>query len=646
MGTRTSSGGGPRPARFRRHYLEALALWIGAAFALYLVFEVIDQLWIADLPTQSRDTARLFRGAATALSATIVTAVFILWRAAPAIRDGASPSFIPGDLASGPRSGLAQWLVGLRWIALLVLVPVVLAVTSGGQVPTTGAKGLWVGVCGLLAFNAALTFVPMHRQSSTLWLTFQVFIDALALAYLIHQVGGVANPFAGFFVFHAVIAGIVLDDRLARRVAAGIAGIVAVQTLFEATGVLSPGCTRALDGMCRAPDPLHTVAAGVGLLILVSGSSAFVVALVARLRREASDLSRARAVAFEERERLSSVLECIADAVLFADREGNIVLRNRAASTLWPGGTPGPEDLRVCHSAETWAQLLGVLQDPSISERHPLLTIGDRCFEATYGRVCDSADQLQGVVMVARDVTERRMEQNWRMREERMSTVGKLAAALAHELNNPLSSIALYSQHALGKVAESDPLHEHLETIRRNADQCKSTLEDLLENARLRPPERRKVATSTLIGDAVRTLLPVAERAGVDLLQDVSGAPASVHCDPKQIGQVLVNLGLNAIEAIDGGGVVRFTAHERDTDHVVIEVADSGPGIPLGDRNRVFSAFHTTKTEGTGLGLTVVSDVVAGHGSRVELETAPEGGALFRFVLRRSAMTEAGEAAE
>ena len=551
---------------------------------------------------------------------------------------------LPTDGLSRRAGSVARWLVALRWIALLVLVPIVATATSGDYVADSSIGPLWLGTGALLVFNAVATFSPRERLGSTPGLTLQVFFDASVLAFLVHHVGGMANPFAGLFVFHVVIAGIVLDHRPALRVAIGISALVATATLLEATRVLEPGCVRALDGICEPPDALHIAVSGIGILILVAGSATFVIALVGRLRREGAHLARAREAVGQEREKLSSVVECMADAVVFADPAGNIVLRNRAATALWPDGPPAREDLRVCHNAETWERLLGVLQDPAAMETHPLLEVGDRVYEATYGRVCDDADTLRGVVMVARDVTGRREEQEWRMKEERMSVVGKLAANLAHELNNPLGAISLYSQHALGKLDPGDPLHDHVETIRRNADLCKVTVRDLLDYARQRAPERRQVAVATLVGDAVRTLGPAAERAGVAMLVSTEVADAEVFGDPQQLGQVLVNLGLNAIEAMTTGGELRFGAR-RGGDLLWLEVRDTGPGIPEEDRERVFDAFYTTKTEGTGLGLAVVRDIVTVHGGTVELSWPAEGGAAFAFSVPTAA-SDAGEKSE
>jgi signal transduction histidine kinase len=236
--------------------------------------------------------------------------------------------------------------------------------------------------------------------------------------------------------------------------------------------------------------------------------------------------------------------------------------------------------------------------------------------------------------MVARDITERIEAQQWRMREEQMAVVGKLAAALAHELNNPLGAIALFTQHALADIKPQDPLADYLGTVLRNANICKKIVRDLLEYARQRPPQRREIAVGELLGDVVRTLEPRAQRSGVAIRGEVNGrGDAFLYCDPDQMLQVLVNLGLNSIEAMPNGGALTFRLEPASEDSVRIAVVDTGFGISPEEQERIFTAFHTTKPEGTGLGLTVARDVLAAHRGTIEVTSTPGKGSTFTVVL-------------
>jgi PAS domain S-box-containing protein len=429
----------------------------------------------------------------------------------------------------------------------------------------------------------------------------------------------------------------VLEPRVARRIAFAIGLAILTLAGLEATGLAPAACLDNGSGRCVSADALHTTATGAGIAILTFGCALFVTALVQVLSRERDRLAGTEKALLEEQDKLQSIIDCMADGVIFADANGKIHLRNRASDALWGGHPPPREDLHVCHSKETWERLKEKLENAGPNEMHPVLQVGPRSFEANFAQVRTGQHELRGVVMVARDVTERLQAQKWRMNKERMAVVGKLAASLAHELNNPLGSIALFTRHALKRVPEGNPMADYLGTVQTNAQQCKKIVKDLLTYARQRPPEQRLSSLHALIGDVTRTLEHEAERAGVDVHGEVvpEEESAEVYGDPDQLRQVLVNLGLNAIEAMNpaGGGTLRIGAQVCPDGAARFEVCDTGPGISDEQRENIFQAFYTTKAEGTGLGLAVAQDVIAAHGGELELESEPGSGCAFRFRL-------------
>jgi len=213
---------------------------------------------------------------------------------------------------------------------------------------------------------------------------------------------------------------------------------------------------------------------------------------------------------------------------------------------------------------------------------------------------------------------------------ERLATIGQFASGIGHELRNPLgvveTSVFLLRQHLQQQGAEPDPkVKRHLDKITAEVKRSTSTISDLLELARNRPPRRRSTSLAALLEGAVAAAnLP----PGVEMtVTAAAGATASL--DPDQIARVLTNLLLNASQAMDGRGRIWMDA-TRVGDETQIRVRDSGPGVPPTVRGRIFEALFTTKAKGTGLGLALCRRIAESHGGTVVLEPSSDaGGATF-----------------
>lgn len=225
---------------------------------------------------------------------------------------------------------------------------------------------------------------------------------------------------------------------------------------------------------------------------------------------------------------------------------------------------------------------------------------------------------------------------------DRLASLGRLAAGLAHEIKNPLAGIqgALEilrdeSKDGAGDVSTLEVYDQMLAELGR----VDSTIRALLRFARPAPTQRRETDVPELLEDVVRFLGPGLVRRGVELKLETAPDVGSFPLDAEQIRQVLVNLVTNAAEAIEqepgaGGGevVLRATRFPEDGS-LLLAVADSGPGIPQADQERIFQPFFTSKFSGTGLGLAVADSLARRHGGRIELESAAGGGSVFFVIL-------------
>ncbi len=245
----------------------------------------------------------------------------------------------------------------------------------------------------------------------------------------------------------------------------------------------------------------------------------------------------------------------------------------------------------------------------------------DRCLELT----CSPVRQPDGQVLLLElvsDVTERERMRSRLTEAERLASVGELAAGVAHEIRNPLAAVvnatALLEREA---ALTADERAATIGAVRKEARRLNGILSDFLRFARPGEPKR----VDGHLGDVVThvTALIGEHRAGAPHLALETCVDPDVPrfaFDPDQLTQVLWNVSLNAIEAMKGQGRLRIHAR-REGDEAVIEVADTGPGIPPDDLRRIFEPFYSKRSGGTGLGLPIARRIVTAHGGRIDVES-------------------------
>jgi two-component system, NtrC family, sensor histidine kinase HydH len=213
-------------------------------------------------------------------------------------------------------------------------------------------------------------------------------------------------------------------------------------------------------------------------------------------------------------------------------------------------------------------------------------------------------------------------------RADRLSAIGELAAGLAHEIRNPLASI-----EGAASVLERPETSEDIRTelfgiIQKECRRLTRLLTHLLEFARPRTPQLRVVDLEHVIDSIVLLLTHTAQRSRVTMRKTIPARVPPLECDPDQLKQVILNLTLNAIQAMPGGGEVEMLLTSAAS-HVVIAVKDQGPGVDSQNLDRIFDPFFTTKAGGTGLGLSVAHRIVTQHGGTITAENNPAGGITF-----------------
>jgi signal transduction histidine kinase len=356
------------------------------------------------------------------------------------------------------------------------------------------------------------------------------------------------------------------------------------------------------------------------------------------LETAAAELARGQELLRLESDRLATVIRSMRDGLVVLDAHGHAVLSNAAAGGLL-------EVLRhhrqatshhICRASAEHSSCTDCLLDPAAPARTCILDAGRTVLEVHATRL-PGEPSSSGRVLVARDITDRVVQDERQIHQERLAVIGEVASIMAHELNNPLAAISMFSQMMEGDLPAKSPHRESVAIIRRNTDTCKRAIREVLDYATDATPEISPVDLHAVLEDVVRFLRPMRERAGVTHTVELGSSLPFVTGDEVQLRQVFVNLCLNAIQAMaPRGGALRLVTRDS-LDHVEIDVVDSGPGIPPDLREKVFRPFFTTKArgEGTGLGLPTTRRIAEIHGGSVDLvSTGPEG-TTFRVRFRR-----------
>ena len=217
-------------------------------------------------------------------------------------------------------------------------------------------------------------------------------------------------------------------------------------------------------------------------------------------------------------------------------------------------------------------------------------------------------------------------------RAERLFALGQLSAGLAHEIRNPLASIA----GAAGILQRNFPRErrdaECLEIISKECQRLNGLLTQFLDFARPRSPKYQTTDFGAVVDSVMELAAHAVGKSPIELRKEIPPDLAPVECDPELLKQVLLNLVINAIQAMPGGGEVLVSACQRD-DRLSLEVRDEGCGIEPADRDRIFDPFFTTKENGTGLGLSVAHQIVEQHSGILTAQANPGKGMKFSVLL-------------
>ena len=245
------------------------------------------------------------------------------------------------------------------------------------------------------------------------------------------------------------------------------------------------------------------------------------------------------------------------------------------------------------------------------------------------------SNQQTGAIIVFENVSSRVKLEETLQQSEKLSSIGLLAAGVAHEVNTPLTGVSSYTQMLLGMIPETDPKHALLQKMQRQTDRATNIVGNLLNFSRTGNAEEfGAIEINKLLNDTLQLLEPQLRKSTVEIVKEYADDAPAIHGSGGKLQQVFTNLILNARDAMFSGGTITLRTFAHEDDGVVIEVADTGGGIPAENLGKVFDPFFTTKGvgNGTGLGLAVTYGIVQEHAGTIEVRSAEGEGTTFRLV--------------
>jgi PAS domain S-box-containing protein len=400
----------------------------------------------------------------------------------------------------------------------------------------------------------------------------------------------------------------------------------------------------AVIGLGRSADGALLSSEDVEILRTVSGYIAVAIEnslLYQEQQQRASELEILKE--FNE-----SIVESINVGLMAVDLEGRITRLNSALEEIVATdreavfGT-NVEELFAEDFADTLHQVLGesgwhLIQTRQIYKMHTTTRAGrSLVLNIAIAPLWADSQEQTGALVVFEDVTERLRLEDQLQQRDKLSSIGLLAAGVAHEVNTPLTGVSSYTQMLLNMLPENDPKHALLEKVRRQADRATDIVNNLLNFSRTgSAAEFTTLDIHRVLDDTLQLLEPQLRRSQIEIVREYDEHLPQVHGNSVKLQQVFTNLIMNARDSIaNGNGRIVLATRNGEEDLLTVEVADNGIGIDADDVAKIYDPFFTTKGvgRGTGLGLAVTYGIVQEHSGHISVNSTPGVGTTFRITL-------------
>jgi two-component system sensor histidine kinase PilS (NtrC family) len=539
------------------------------------------------------------------------------------------------------RRGDRQEVLHRRLLYIMLVRVLVFTVLLGGTVVVNMAWGtpealgtpynttLFVFIATIYVINIAYGLLFRLIKHLERMAIFQLAVDLLTSATMVHFTGGGDSPFVLFFLLATIGAAVTLSRRAAIFLALAGTSLLALVTLLGYLEWIPP-----LPGQLQLPR--QATIEGLSRTILLHGGAMFAVAtlagyLAAQLQSTTMRVEVQQAHIDDLAALNADIIRCLTSGLVTVSADGRVLSINEAAIEILG---PKAEGARGRTLAEISQPLASATTDPGRIRRAEL-TIereGDRRVLGISVSPLTNRDNDQlGRIINFQDLSQFRKMERAIKQSQHLASLGRIAAGIAHEIRNPLASIS-GSIELLGKTGSKEQDERLIKIAVREIDRLNKLITDFLQYARPKEPALHPLD----LGLEMETLVAAVSEllSGSNTPRVVLDAPEEalwVRADRDQLSGVIWNLVRNAWQAGEKD-TIRITLHRREP-YVVMEVADRGSGIDPRDLDQIFEPFFTTKDKGTGLGLATVQRVVSQHDGQITVRSHPGHGTTFTIRL-------------
>jgi two-component system, NtrC family, sensor histidine kinase PilS len=516
----------------------------------------------------------------------------------------------------------------------VVMITLVLGVTVALNVasPAALAAPAQVILFAIIAVTYGLTLLYAYllpRVKNPLrFADFQLAGDLAITTVLVHVTGGAQSSYAFFYPL-SIVGAAALRYRRGALVATLASTLLLVAISLAGWKQVLPTPPGVTPWDVPAMVVVRELMLNVGACLAIGVLAGL---LGGQLKQSGERLALSSVRAADLAAFNQNVVRCLSSGLLTIDTEGTVVTANEVAAEILDRRA---ESLAGRPLAELLPQLAPLVAGLAAGEwirRREITTTrpggGELALGASVSPLTDHRGETIGRIVSFQDLTQlRRMEAQVK-RAERLAVVGGVAAAVAHEIRNPLASISGSIELLASSPQASADDRQLMDIVLREVDRLNGLIGELLDYARPRERATMRVELAPLVEETLHVFAQDRSQTdvAVRLVRGPGGGEAWIEGDPARLRQVIWNLVRNAAEALDGGGGEVVVTVSATRDEVELVVADTGVGIAPEDQEHLFEPFFTRKARGTGLGLAIVHRVVTDHGGSVEVDSTPGRG--------------------